>query len=64
MSKVTSYIKESYTELVEKVSWPSWEELQDSVVVVMIAALIIALIIFVMDFGFQSVMNLFYKMIG
>ena len=64
MSKVTSYIKESYTELVEKVSWPSWDELQDSVVVVMIASLIIALIIFVMDFGFQSVMNLFYKMIG
>ena len=64
MSKVTSYIKESYIELVEKVSWPTWSELQDSVVVVMIASLIIALIIFVMDFGIQSVMNLFYKMVG
>lgn len=64
MSKVTAYIKESYTELVEKVSWPTWEELQDSVIVVMIASLIIALIIFVMDLGFQTLMNLFYKMIG
>jgi len=64
MSKVTSYIKESYIELVEKVSWPTWSELQDSVVVVMIASLIIALIIFLMDFGIQSVMNLFYKMVG
>ena len=64
MSKVTAYIKESYTELVEKVSWPTFEELQDSVVVVMIASLIIALVIFVMDFGFQTIMNLFYKMIG
>ena len=64
MSKVTAYIKESYTELVEKVSWPTWEELQDSVVVVMIASLIIALIIFTMDLGFQTLMNLFYKMIG
>ena len=64
MSKVTAYIKESYTELVEKVSWPTWSELQDSVVVVMVASLIISLIIFVMDFGIQSVMNLFYKMVG
>ena len=64
MSKVRAYIKESYTELVEKVSWPTWEELQDSVVVVMIASLIIALVIFFMDFGFQTIMNLFYKMIG
>ena len=64
MSKVTAYIKESYTELVEKVSWPTWEELQDSVVVVMIASLIIALIIFAMDLAFQTLMNLFYKMIG
>jgi len=64
MSKVTSYIKESYVELVEKVSWPTWSELQDSVVVVMIASLIIAVIIFIMDFGIQSVMNLFYKMVG
>ncbi len=64
MSKVTSYIKESYIELVEKVSWPTWSELQDSVVVVMIASLIIAAIIFLMDFGIQTVMNLFYKMVG
>ena len=64
MSKTTAYIKESYTELMEKVSWPTWDELQDSVVVVMVASLIIALVIFVMDFGFQTIMNLFYKMTG
>jgi preprotein translocase subunit SecE len=64
MSKTTAYIKESYTELMEKVSWPTWEELQDSVVVVMVASIIIALVIFVMDFGFQTIMNLFYKMTG
>jgi len=64
MSKVGAYIRESYVELVEKVSWPTWEELQDSVIVVMIASLIIALVIFFMDFAFQSIMNLFYKMVG
>jgi len=64
MSKAGAYIKESYTELVEKVSWPSREELQSSVIVVMIATLIIGFVIFTMDFVFQSVMNLFYKMIA
>jgi preprotein translocase subunit SecE len=64
MSKITAYIKESYTELVEKVSWPTREELQSSVIVVMVATLIIGCVIFLMDFGFQSVMNLFYKMIA
>ena len=64
MSKVTAYIKESYIELTEKVSWPSREELQSSVIVVMVATLIIGFVIFAMDFVFQSAMNLFYKMIA
>jgi len=64
MSKIGAYIKESYTELVEKVSWPTREELQSSVIVVMVAVLIISAVIFVMDWGFQTVMNLFYQMIA
>jgi len=64
MSKVGGYIKESYIELRQKVSWPTFSELQDSVVVVMIASLIIGFVIFFMDFAFQTVMNLFYKMVG
>ena len=64
MSKLTAYIKESYTELFEKVSWPTREELQSSVIVVMVATLIIGIVIFVMDWVFQTAMNLFYKMIG
>ncbi len=64
MSKVTDYLKESYTELTEKVSWPSREELQSSVIVVMVATGIIGIVIFLMDLGFQSFMNLFYKMIA
>lgn len=64
MSKISAYIKESYTELVHKVSWPTWEELQSSVIVVMVTTVIITLLIFVMDFGFNTIMNLFYKMIA
>ena len=57
MSKFGNYVKESYDELVNKVSWPTFKELQSSAVVVAVAALILALIVFLMDvvFGVQSV---------
>ena len=49
MAAVTEYIKESYIELTEKVTWPTWRELQNSAMVVLIAAIIIAMVIFGMD---------------
>ena len=55
-----TYIKESYDELMNKVSWPSWSELQSSSIVVAIATTIIALIIYVMDSVFSNAMKLFY----
>ena len=58
---LVGYVKESYDELVHKVSWPTWSELQNSAIVVSIASLIIALIVFVMDFSFQNLMDVFYK---
>ncbi|MGL4332460.1 MAG: preprotein translocase subunit SecE [Bacteroidales bacterium] len=60
MKKIVSYIKESYNELVYKVSWPTKSELYSSAVVVMFASLLIALVIFFMDLGFENVMRLFY----
>ena len=55
MKKIVNYVKESYNELIHKVSWPTWTELQGSAIVVSIAALVIAMIVFVMDatFGIQ-----------
>lgn len=60
MSKLITYIKESYDELMHKVSWPTWSELQNSAIVVSIASLIIALVIFLMDFTFDNVLDIFY----
>jgi preprotein translocase subunit SecE len=57
---ILAYLKESYTELVHKVSWPSWSELQASGIVVMIASLIIATIISLMDLIFQYGVNIIY----
>ena len=60
-NKVTNYLQETYNELIHKVSWPTWADLQGSSVVVLVASLIIAMVIFVMDFGFQNVFEFLYK---
>ncbi|MEG1498107.1 MAG: preprotein translocase subunit SecE [Bacteroidales bacterium] len=49
MSKIVNYVKSSYDELMHKVSWPTYAELQNSAVVVFIASLLIALVVFIMD---------------
>jgi len=62
MAKVGTYIRESTDELLHKVSWPTWAELQNSAVIVLIASVIFALIIFVMDSTFSRVMEQIYKL--
>ncbi len=57
-----TYVKESIDELVNKVTWPTWAELQNSAVVVMIASLIIAFAVALMDLTFKNVMDLIYGM--
>ena len=49
-AKTKEYIEDSYNELVNKVTWPAWSELQSSAILVAISMGIIALIVFVMDF--------------
>jgi preprotein translocase subunit SecE len=58
--KIVSYIEESWNELIHKVSWPTWSELQSSAIIVMVASVIIALIIFAMDISFRNIMQLIY----
>ena len=60
--KLKLYFEEAYNELVHKVSWPTWKELQNSAFIVMVASFIIALVIFVMDISFENIMNLVYSM--
>jgi preprotein translocase subunit SecE len=62
MSKFKEYIKETTDELVNKVSWPTWSELQSSAIVVMVASVIIALVVFVMDFTFNKGMEAIYHL--
>ncbi len=62
-NKVVIYIKESYDELMHKVSWPTWAELQSSAIVVSIATLLISIIVFLMDVVFKNVLIWFYSSI-
>lgn len=64
MAKIKSYVKESYDELMNKVSWPTWSELQNSAIVVSIASLIIALVVFLMDITFENILQQFYSLFG
>jgi len=61
MNQIREYISESFNELLTKVSWPSWKELQSSSIIVLVASLIIALLVFAMDSGFKTIMEFIYK---
>ena len=62
MRKFINYLKESYAELTKKVSWPSWDKLQNSAIVVMVASVIFAIVIFAMDYCFQNLMSFIYTL--
>ncbi len=60
---LVSYVKNSYGELVHKVTWPTFKELQNSALVVMVAALLIALVVWLMDMGFEKIMEGIYSLL-
>ncbi|HYF29770.1 MAG TPA: preprotein translocase subunit SecE [Chitinophagaceae bacterium] len=64
MNKVTTYFSESYKELLEKVSWPTWTQLQQSTVIVLIATIIITAVVWVMDLASNSILKLIYSFVS
>ncbi|MEA3443682.1 MAG: preprotein translocase subunit SecE [Bacteroidota bacterium] len=60
--KIKAYIEDTYNELINKVTWPTWAELQNSAVVVMVASLIIAFVVALMDSAFRNLMQFIYGM--
>ena len=59
-----NYIKESYNELINKVAWPTFPQLMSSATVVMVASVIFAVVVLVMDVTFENVMAAIYKTLG
>lgn len=71
MVKIRTYIGEVVTELFEKVTWPTWSELQNSSFVVLIASAIVSLLVFLMDFvmgnnpgAWRGVLGFIYDLIN
>lgn len=65
MESLKAYIMESYEELVNRVTWPTWKDLQSSALVVAVASIIIALIIGLMDLSSKLLFNdVLYKLAG
>lgn len=62
MNKIANYFKESYIELQEKVTWPTWANLQQSTVIVLVATIIITAIVWVMDFSSNQLLKLIYSL--
>ena len=62
MNKVSAYFSESYKELVEKVTWPTWTQLQQSTLIVLVATVIITLVVGLMDLASSSVLKLVYSL--
>ncbi len=64
MAKFGTYIQEAYDELIHKVSWPTWEELQQTTIIVLVALAIATLIVFAMDFASENVLKFIYDLLG
>jgi preprotein translocase subunit SecE len=62
MRKIEAYFKDSYKELVEKVTWPTWEQLQQSTMIVLVATLLITGVVWLMDFASNSVLKFVYSL--
>jgi len=62
LERVRQSLNLTWDELISKVTWPTWEELQSSAIVTLVSALIIALLIFGIDTVFEQLFRLFYKL--
>ncbi|MBK9013235.1 MAG: preprotein translocase subunit SecE [Saprospiraceae bacterium] len=63
MDKIKLYFQESYNELVNKVTWPTWPNLQSTTVVVLIGLFVFTLLVFLMDSASKGLMDgVIYKL--
>jgi len=62
MNKISIYFRESYKELMEKVTWPNWSQLQQSTVIVLVATLLITFIVWLMDILSSGVLHFIYSL--
>ena len=64
MNKLSNYIQEAYDELLHKVTWPTWDDLQQTTIIVLVALALVTAVIFGMDLVSENVLTFVYKLIG
>lgn len=62
MRKFINYVKESFVELTQKTTWPTWDKLQSSAILVVVTTFVLAIMLFVIDFAFQHLMTAIYSL--
>jgi len=62
MSKVQTYFRDSYKEMTEKVTWPTWAQLQQSTMIVLVATLVITAIVWLMDLASNNLLKFVYSL--
>ncbi len=63
MKGLVNYVKGAYAELLHKVSWPTFKELQSSTILVMVASVIFAVVVLAMDLAFENLMKAVYRLL-
>ena len=62
MNKISIYFKESYKELMEKVTWPNWAQLQQSTMIVLVSTLMLTVVVWLaMDSVISFILKYIYK---
>ena len=64
MEALRSYLRESWEEFAHNTTWPTWLSLQRSAVVVIVASLVFALVVFVMDKGLSTILDFVYNLLA
>ncbi|MEJ6499203.1 MAG: preprotein translocase subunit SecE [Cryomorphaceae bacterium] len=64
MESVRQYLKESYSEFMHRVTWPTWISLQKSTLVVIAGSLVFALVIYAMDKVITQVVGFVYELLA
>ena len=62
MNNIVLYLKESYNELIHKVSWPNMKDLLASTRIVIVASLIFTALVFLMDAVSDTLTSFFYNL--
>ena len=62
MNKIAIYFRDSYNELMEKVTWPTWPQLQQSTMIVLAASLLFTAVVGLMDVTASNLLRFVYKL--